>query len=150
MIIIRMPDTPANRLMAEALKATLQAEVTEEETLPPLLPTVDQRMKYALQCLQHEHVLVHKYDYIWIMRYINEEQPRPTGLFFISINSYRSYLTDLLGIDQMAGISTLSFYYSSGKGRYPEWTFTDTPDSAERVRRVNVASRFAAIFFSGQ
>ncbi|MBR1449340.1 MAG: hypothetical protein IJ588_11430 [Prevotella sp.] len=149
MIIIRMPDTPATRLMAEALKANLQAEVTEE-ALPPLLSSVDERMKYALECLRREHVLVHKYDYVWIMRYINEEQPRPTGLFFISIKSYRTYLTLYLGIDQMAGISTLSFYYSSGEGRFPEWTFTDTPDSTERVRRINVARRFAAIFFKSQ
>ena len=49
----------------------------------------------------------------------------------------------------MVGVSTLSLYYSYGEGRFPEWTFTDTKDATERLRRVNLVRRFAAVFVRG-
>ena len=131
--------------MAHALQQNGCAQIVESDSSLQLA-SVDERMKHALDCLERENILVHKYDYIWIMRYINEEHIKDTGLFFYSVNSYREYVTTYLYHHQIAGISTLSQYYSYGEGRYPDWTFSDTKDATERLRRVNVARRFVKIF----
>ena len=65
------------------------------------------------------------------------------------MKSYRDYLTVYLGSVGVVGVSTLSQYYSYGEGRFPEWTFIDTKDATERLRRVNVVRRFAAVFVRG-
>ena len=106
-------------------------------------------MRHALDCLEQENLLVHKYDYVWIMRYINEEHVKGTGLFFYSVNSYHEYVTTYMCHQGVAGVSTLSLYYSYGEGRFPNWTFTDTKDATERLRRVNVVQRFIVLFFFG-
>lgn len=134
--------------MAHALQLQGIADVVEDDNQPQLA-SVDERMKHALERLEQEKTLVHGYDYVWIMRYINEEHIKSTGLFFCSVRSYRDYITTYMVNSNVAGVSTLSQYYSCGEGRFPEWTFTDTKDSAERLRRVNVARRFAAIFIKG-
>lgn len=129
---------------------TLQdfAKVVESDDSPQLA-SVDEQVKHALVCLKRDGAIVHGYDYVWIMRYINEVHLKKSGLFFSSVNSYREYVKIYFGIDDIASLSTLSHYYSSGKGRFPEWTFTDTNDATERLRRVNVARRFASAFSKG-
>ena len=134
--------------MARALQLGNQATVVESSDSLQLA-SVDERMKHALECLRRENTLVHKYDYVWIMRFINEEHIKGMGLFFCSVNSYREYLTVFMNITQVVALSTLSQYYSCGNGRFPEWTFSDTNDATERLRRVNVAQRFAAVFIKG-
>ena len=133
--------------MAHGLQVGGLAQLVESDDSLQLA-SVDKRMKYALDCLEQEDVLVHKYDYVWIMRYINEEHIKDSGLFFYSVNSYREYVTTYMCHHQIAGISTLSLYYSYGEGRYPDWTFSDTKDATERLRRVNVVRRFVKIFSS--
>ena len=145
MIHLVMPDTEAGRLLAHALQQNGCADIVESNGSLQLA-SVDERMKHALDCLQQEDLLVHKYDYIWIMRYLNEEHIKDTGLFFYSVNSYREYVTTYMGHQQVAGVSTLSQYYSYGEGRYPDWTFSDTKDATERLRRVNVVQRFIVLF----
>ena len=148
MIHILLSDDEAGKAMAHALQLNGLAMVVESESSPQLA-SVDERVKHALDCLKREGTLVHGYDYVWIMRYINEEHIKKTGLFFCSVKSYRDYITFFMENTTIAGVSTLSQYYSSGEGRFPEWTFTDTRDAAERLRRVNVAARFAAVFIKG-
>ena len=148
MIHLLLPETEAGKAMAEALQLNGLAEVVESDS-SLLLASVDERMKHTFQCLEQEETLVHGYDYVWIMRYINEEHLKKTGLFFCSVKSYSDYLTVYLGSTGVAGVSTLSLYYSYGKGRFPEWTFADTKDATERLRRINVVHRFAAVFVRG-
>lgn len=133
--------------MAHGLQEGGLAQIVESDDSLQLAP-VDKRMKHALDCLKQENLLVHMYDYVWIMRYINEEHIKDSGLFFYSVNSYREYVTTYMCHHQIAGISTLSLYYSYGEGRYPDWTFSDTKDATERLRRVNVVRRFVKIFSS--
>lgn len=148
MIYIALPDDEAGRSMAQALELGFNATVAESDSSQQLA-SVDQRMKQVLEMLQREGTLVHKYDHVWIMRYINEEHIKKMGLFFCSIKSFRDYLTQYMDCQQPASQSTLSYYYSCGEGRFPEWTFSDTKDATERLRRVNVARRFAAAFIKG-
>ena len=148
MTYLLLDDSEAGKAMLQALLLAGLAKVVESDSSPQLA-SVDERMKRALQCLEQERILVHGYDYVWIMRYINEERIKSTGLFFCSVKSYRDYLTVYLGNTGVAGVSTLSLYYSYGEGYFPEWTFSDTKDAAERLRRVNVVRRFAAVFVKG-
>ena len=143
-----LPDDEAGKAMAHALQLNGLAKVVESNDSPQLA-SVDERMKHTLHCLEQEKTLVHGYDYVWIMRYINEEHIKPTGLFFCSVKSYRDYLTIYLGNVGVAGVSTLSLYYSYGEGRFPEWTFSDTKDATERLRRINIARRFVVVFVRG-
>ena len=80
MIHLRLPETKAGKAMAEALQLNGLAEVVESDSSLQLA-SVDERMKHTLQCLEQEKTLVHGYDYVWIMRYINEEHIKATGLF---------------------------------------------------------------------
>lgn len=132
-------------MMAEALIKSGLAEEPENDSSPQLA-SVDERMRYVLTCLKQENSLKRAYDYVWIMRYINEEHITGMGVYFYSVKSFRDYVTQYLGITDVAGLSTLSRYYSSGKGKHPEWTFTDTKDATERLRRLNVAKRFSVIW----
>ena len=145
MIHLVLDDTEAGRAAAHALELLGIAKVVEGDSSLQLA-SVDERMKHALDCLRREGTLVHGYDYVWIMRYLNEEHLKKTGLFFCSVRSYRDYVTLYMSNAAIAGVSTLSHYYSCGEGRFPEWSFTDTHDAAERLRRINVARRFAAVF----
>lgn len=149
MIHLVLPDNEAGRSLALALQQNGCATVVESDSSLQLA-SVDERMKHALDCLEREDLLVHKYDYVWIMRYLNEEHIKGTGLFFYSVNSYRKYVTTYMDHQQIAGISTLSLYYGYGEGNYPDWTFTDTQDATERLRRVNVVRRFIVLFLIGR
>jgi hypothetical protein len=145
MIHLVLDDTEAGRATAHALELLGIAKVVEGDSSLQLA-SVDERMKKTLECLKQEGTLVHGYDYVWIMRYLNEEHLKKTGLFFCSVRSYRDYVMLYMSNTTIAGVSTMSYYYSCGEGRFPEWTFTDTNDATERLRRINVARRFAVIF----
>ena len=123
-------------------------QTSRQET--DLLPSVAQRMKHALDILEKEHLLVHKYDHAWIMRYINEHHLKELNLFFISVNSYRDYLLAQMDQKRVPGKSTLSEYSNYVEGRFPDWTFSDTNDSTECTRRTNIVRRFAAVFVKGR
>ena len=147
-IHIVLPDNEAGRALAQALQLNGCAKIAESDSSLQL-GSVDVRMKRALACLEHEGTLVHKYDYVWIMRYINEEHIKSIGLFFTTISSYHDYLAVYMENRRVVALSTLTLYYGYGRGRFPDWTFSDTNDATERLRRVNVARRFAAVFVRG-
>lgn len=142
-------DTEEGKRMANYLEVAPFASVVESDDSLQLA-SVDDRVKHALDCLKKEGLLVRKYDYAWIMKYINEEHIKAKGLFFSSVKSYRTYITNYMGHDDVAGLSTLSDYYSNVCGRHPEWTFTDTDDATERLRRINLAKRFEVIYTRGK
>lgn len=108
------------------------------------LPSVDARVQYAMNCLNQENVIRKKYDHAWIMRLIDEGEIKEISPFY-SENCYRGYMHEL-GIEGVAGVSTLNQYYNTVSGKFPNWTFSDTTNNYERIRRVNVARRFYAAF----
>lgn len=114
-----------------------------EQIAPLQLPDIDQRMQDIFHYLEDEKVIKHKYDYVWIMQLIAEKKIKEVAPFK-TVPSFRSYLL-LLGIE-VAGVSTLSEYYNTVSGDYPNWVFTDTDDAGERLRRINVARMFYAAY----
>ena len=149
MKIALLPDTEAGEKLAEFLKVSGFAEIVEIDESLQLAP-VDERMKQALLSLKREGMIHHGYDYVWVMRYLNEKFSRKGDLFFDSVKSFREYLTDCLGIEGVPQVSTLSLYYNRVEGKYPDWTFSDTNDHTEQVHRGNVARRFASVFIRGK
>ena len=117
-----------------------------EQVSPLQLPDIDQRMQKIFHELEAENVIKHKYDYAWIMQLIAEKKIEEVAPFK-TVPSFRSYLLQL-GI-KVAGVSTLSQYYNTVSGNYPNWEFTDTDDRGERLRRINVAGMFYAAYLKG-
>lgn len=111
------------------------------------LPLVDARVEKAMHSLIRNKNIKHKFDHAWIMRLIDEGKIRELSMFE-SVNSYRGYMGEL-DIDGVAGVSTLSKYYNYVDGEFPNWTFSDTKDNHERLRRINVARCFLAAFIKG-
>ena len=107
------------------------------------LPDIDLRMQKIFHELEEEKVIKHKYDYVWIMQLIAEKKIEEVAPFK-TVPSFRSYLLQL-GI-KVAGVSTLSQYYNTVTGDYPNWEFTDTDDRGECLRRINVAGMFYAAY----
>jgi len=117
-----------------------------ERVSPLQLPDIDQRMQMIFHELEEEMVIKHKYDYVWIMQLIAEKKIEEVAPFK-TVPSFRSYLLQL-GIN-VAGVSTLSEYYNTVSGDYPNWEFTDTDDRNERLRRINVAGMFYSAYLNG-
>lgn len=97
----------------------------------------------AISELREDKAFRTKGDYGYIMLAVNDEAIK--GLFFYSPLEFVNYLKEL-GLDQLPVISTL--YNTSNKvsGRYPNWEFTDHPDSKEKLRRNNIVVRFLSAF----
>lgn len=111
------------------------------------LPLVDARVQKTMHSLIQNKIIKHKFDHAWIMRLIDEGKVRELSMFE-SVNSYRGYMGEL-DIDGVAGVSTLSKYYNTVDGEFPNWTFSDKNDNFERLRRINVARCFLAAFVKG-
>lgn len=111
------------------------------------LPSVDARVQNAMNCLIHDNIIKHKYDHAWIMHLIDEGGIKGIEPFY-SEKSYINYMHEL-GINGVASVSTLNQYYNTVSGCFPDWTFSDTNDNDERLRRVNIGNRFRVAFVKG-
>ena len=148
-IIMELPDNEGNRELAEALTKIARASyVVYDDTLQ--LPSVDVAVKNAILQMQSEakenKLKLNRYDYVWLMIYFNEKHDeKKFPLFFYSVQSFRDYLVKELQISGIGSVSLMSQYSNYQFGRFPEWTFSDTEDSRERLRRVNIVNRFLSI-----
>lgn len=147
---LQLPDNEAGIAMAIALKKSGLAIDVAEINTSLQLASVDERMKWTLDCLNKKGVIQNGYDYVWIMQYIHEKHIPSCKLQFKSMNSFHDYIAVYMQQTNIAGLSTLYEYRSYVNGRYPEWTFSDDDDSLERLRRVNVAKRFSILFTQGR
>ena len=64
---------------------------------------------------------------------------------FRSPQAFLAYLAEL-GIDHLPHRSTISNNYKKVDGVYPDWSFSDTEEPHEVLRRKNVARQFLAAF----
>ena len=83
MIHIFLPENEAETSMAQFFRLKGYTVIVESSDSLQL-PAVDRRMKLTLDCLKREGVFVHMYDYVWIMRYVNEKYRKKGDLFFSS------------------------------------------------------------------
>ena len=148
-IIMELPDNEGNRILAEALKMIAGATFPMYNGTPQL-PVVDSAVKNAILQMQSEakekKLKLNRYDYVWLMIYFNEKHKEgKSPLFFNSVQSFRDYLVKELQISDVGSVSLMSQYSGCQFGHFPEWTFSDTEDSRERLRRVNIVNRFLSI-----
>jgi len=149
-IILQLPYNEANKQIAQGMAEALGGKFMIGDGMPPL-PLADLAMRNAILQLQSDarkrEFTLHKYDYIWLMKYINEE---PKGItlpgIFTAIETFRNYLANQLGINGIGSISLLYNYSKFQFGKFPEWTFTDTKDAGIRLQRVNIVRRFIHIY----
>ena len=149
-IIMELPDNEGNRILAEALKMIAGATFPMYNGTPQL-PVVDSAVKNAILQMQSEakenKLKLNRYDYVWLMIYFNEKHKEgKSPLFFNSVQSFRDYLVKELQISDVGSVSLMSQYSGCQFGHFPEWTFSDTEDSRERLRRVNIVNRFLSVF----
>ncbi len=142
-IILDPTDPEWKKRIAYSYEEGEIAKVVECDTTLQL-PSVDARVQYAMNSLNQDNVIKKKYDHAWIMHLIDEGRIKELQPFY-SENSYRRYMQEL-GVEGVAGVSTLNQYYNTISGSFPNWTFSDTADNYERLRRVNVARCFCAAF----
>ena len=142
-IILDPTDPEWKKRIAYSYEEGEIAKVVECDTTLQL-PSVDARVQYAMNSLNQDNVIKKKYDHAWIMHLIDEGMIKELQPFY-SENSYRRYMQEL-GVEGVAGVSTLNQYYNTISGSFPNWTFSDTADNYERLRRVNVAMCFCAAF----
>ncbi len=102
---------------------------------------VGQRIRTCVDKLLEEKVMVHLYDYTWVMEVMNQTDGLP---HFNTPQSFINYINDL-GIEKMPSDSTINKKQNVFSGIFPDWKFTDC-DSTEANRRINVAKRFLNIY----
>ena len=103
--------------------------------------SADQRIRTCVDKLLEEKVMVHLYDYTWVMEVMNQTDGLP---HFNTPQSFINYMNDL-GIEKMPSDSTINKKQNVFSGSFPDWKFTDC-DSTEANRRINVAKRFLNIY----
>ena len=147
--IMELPDNEGNRKLAEALEILVGATFSMYNGTPQL-PFADSAVKNAILQMQSEakenKLKLNRYDYVWLMIYFNEKHDeKEFPLYFYSVQSFRDYLVKELQISGIGSVSLMSQYSNYQFGHFPEWTFSDTEDSRERLRRVNIVNRFLSI-----
>ena len=147
--IMELPDNEGNRILTEALKILVGATFPMYNSTPQL-PFADSAVKNAILQMQSEakenKLKLNRYDYVWLMIYFNEKHDeKEFPLCFYSVQSFRDYLVKELQISGIGSVSLMSQYSNYQFGHFPEWTFSDTEDSRERLRRVNIVNRFLSI-----
>ena len=104
----------------------------------------DQCLLAALTTLRENKVIVHPYDFTWIMASIN--QYAVDGIEgFRSSNAFVKYLK-VLGVKDVPCRDTISSNINKVEDVYPTWTFSDTDEPCEVRRRRNVAIQFVAAY----
>ena len=104
----------------------------------------DTCFKEAIMELRQDGVIRRPRDYGWIMAGL-EQNVIDDMEGFISPQAFIDYMNQV-GLDELPCRSTLSSAYGSVDGQWPEWTFWDTEELNEILRRKNVVVRFKSAF----
>jgi hypothetical protein len=119
-------------------------EVVATDDCDDSIEFCDQCLLSALATLRENKVIVHPYDFTWIMAAIN--QYAVDGIEgFRSSNAFVKYLKEL-GVEDVPCRDTVSSNINKVEDVYPTWTFSDTEEPYEVRRRRNVAIQFVAAY----
>ena len=97
-----------------------------------------QRIRQAVEMLRAEGELRFGYDYAWLQLVMNQEDDCP---HFEDTVSFLKYLRQT-GLDGLPSPDSIWKKVAVTRQAHPHWTFGDTGDATETLRRNNVASRF--------
>ena len=126
------------------LRLCEKVEVVSDGECDDSIEFCDQCLLAALTTLRENKVIVHPYDFTWIMAAIN--QYAVDGIEgFRSSNAFVKYLK-VLGVGDVPCRDTISSNINKVEDVYPTWTFSDTDEPCEVRRRRNVAIQFVAAY----
>ena len=97
------------------------------------------RIREAILQLRAENLLRRKFDYAWLKVAMDSSTDMPS---FESAQRYLDYLHDVLQLDDLPCESSISKMMDVARGQLFHWTFKDTTDSSEIIRRNNIVKRF--------
>ena len=114
------------------------SEVAETRTI------VDRCVAMAINELREDDVFKFPGDYSYILLGINQELVK--GLdYFVTPLDFLDYLKEI-GIDNLPGRNTIYDGKTRTFGKFPDWTFKDSPKHKELLRRRNVFARFLSAY----
>jgi hypothetical protein len=100
--------------------------------------------KRAFEVLKNNGGIKFPYDFTWI--YVAMNQYVVEGIDgFNSPQAYIDYLKEL-GVSNLPHRSTISNNCHKVGGVFPDWSFSDTEDPREVLRRKNVVKQFLSAF----
>lgn len=98
----------------------------------------DRRFAYAVNNVKKEGLIKFGYDWTWIELYC---EGAIVDASFSTPASFLDYLS-VLGIDSLPDRTTLAKKVDVVRGEYPNWTFSDSKNASETMRRKRVVGRF--------
>jgi len=142
-ITLRMSDEMAV-IIEQLVEHMPDVEVMATGECDDSIEFCDQCLLSALVTLRENKVIVHPYDFTWILAAIN--QYAVDGIEgFRSSNAFVKYLK-VLGVKDVPCRDTISSNINKVEDVYPMWTFSDTDEPCEVRRRRNVAIQFVAAY----
>lgn len=97
------------------------------------------KIRKAILQLRTEHLLRRKFDYAWLKVAMDSTDDMPS---FDSAQRYLDYLCTELQLDDLPCESSISKMMDTARGQLFNWTFSDTSDAKETIRRNNIVKRF--------
>jgi len=142
-ITVKVPAEVASEIRALAEKlAKMHVAGSDETELP--LERLDWCMAQAINELVKDKVIRSSRDYAWILSVMNEQVMDDFEEYYTPI-SFIDYLK-MLKIEKLPGKSVLYDNCALVENTFPDWEFSDCPNSSETIRRRNVAKRFLNVF----
>ncbi len=143
-ITISVPDDMV-QLIVEWTKHIPEIEIVEQkEATEYSLDVTDRRMAFTMQTLKNNGAIRFSYDYAWIMAALGDGVLKDLK-GFSSPQKFIDYLRNI-GAERVPCRSTLSEYYNTVYGTFPDWKFTDTNDPQEVLRRKNIVRQFLSAY----
>lgn len=142
-VILRIEESAYEQLMG-FIRLCPQVEVVSEGNGLETRESADLCVACAIREMRQNGAFRYPSDYTYIMLVSNEGMAK--GLkYFYSPKEFIDYLRGL-ELEGLPGRSTLYDTIAKTSGRYPDWTFSDSPKDTEVLRRKNVARQFLSAF----
>lgn len=103
----------------------------------------DERVRQAMMKVNEEGLLKHKSEWALLMIAMNQTDKMP---HFATPQSFVDYLRETLHMKDIPSESTISKMMGKTRGMFPTWSFSDTSDTLQVTRRVNIAKRFISAY----
>lgn len=142
-IILEVEDSVFEKFMG-MLEICPGVEVLAVSEVAETRTNVDLCVAMAINELREDDVFKFPGDYTYILLGTNQDLVK--GLdYFVTPMEFLGYLKEI-GINNLPGRNTLYDGMTRTYGKFPNWTFRDSPKQKEVLRRRNVFARFLSAY----
>ncbi len=138
-IVLRIEDAALEDFMALVRLCPSVEVVNVDEAAVMCQGQLATRIREAIMQLRNERLLRRKFDYAWLKVAMDSTDDLPS---FESAQRYLDYMRDELMLDDLPCESSISKMMDVARGQLFHWTFKDTTDNSEIIRRNNIVKRF--------